>query len=115
MYFQPLGEGGALLSIRGASNKVTINAAWVFYYWGYIIGCSSSAGIKLDDLSSQDWLIESRKEVYILANLEGTLTSYLASINQSWEDKSKLSWNVYLIYMYTVYVYFIWGCTIQVL
>ena len=30
----PLGEGGALFSIEGASNEVTINAACVFYYWG---------------------------------------------------------------------------------
>ena len=30
----PLGGGSALFSIEGASNKVTINAAWVFYYWG---------------------------------------------------------------------------------
>ena len=34
VYLQPLGEGGALFLIEGASNKVTINASWVFYYWG---------------------------------------------------------------------------------
>jgi len=35
VYFQPIGEEGALFSIGGASNKVTINAALVFFYGGF--------------------------------------------------------------------------------
>ena len=35
VYLQPLGEGGALFSNEGASNKVTINAALVFFYGGF--------------------------------------------------------------------------------
>ena len=37
MYFQPLGEEGALFSIGGASTKVTINAALVFFMGGCTI------------------------------------------------------------------------------
>ncbi len=73
MYLQPLGEGDALFSIERASNKVTINAAWVYYYWGLydtIIVFSYNAKSSAGFLTS---LKQNKNPALLLALYENTI------------------------------------------
>ena len=57
----PLGAGGALFSFGGASNKVTTNTAWVFYYWESIQVAICTAAINGNHIVENQHAYISRK------------------------------------------------------